>query len=82
MKLSANVLRRFCAGTPREPKALRKLLDDLGINLKRLDVQATDAHLTLELLANRGDHHCYAGVARELAARTKTPLTLPHANQL
>ncbi|HXK16168.1 MAG TPA: phenylalanine--tRNA ligase subunit beta, partial [Polyangiaceae bacterium] len=64
------------------PKALRKLLDDLGIEVKRLDVQATDALLTLELLANRGDHHCYAGVAREVAARTKTALQLPPAPTL
>ena len=72
MKISANVLKRFCAGTPAEPKALRRLLDDLGVEVKRLDEQGSDALLTLELLANRGDHHCYAGVAREVAARTKT----------
>jgi len=82
MKISANVLRRFCAGTPAEPKALRQLLDDLGIEVKRLDQQGADQHLTLELLANRGDHHCYAGVAREIAARTKTALELPKAPAL
>ena len=82
MKISANVLKRFCAGTPAEPKALRRLLDDLGVEVKRLDVQGTDALLTLELLANRGDHHCYAGVAREVAARTKTALHLPAARTL
>jgi phenylalanyl-tRNA synthetase beta chain len=82
MKISANVLKRFCAGTPAEPKALRKLLDDLGIEVKRLDAQGADALLTLELLANRGDHHCYAGVAREVAARTKTALVTPPARAL
>jgi phenylalanyl-tRNA synthetase beta chain len=82
MKISAHVLQRFCAGTPAEPKALRRLLDDLGIEVKRLDVQGKDALLTLELLANRGDHHCYAGVAREIAARTKTPLNLPPVRTL
>ncbi|RYZ07282.1 MAG: phenylalanine--tRNA ligase subunit beta [Myxococcales bacterium] len=82
MKISANVLSRYCAGTPAEPKALRKLLDDLGLEVKRLDAQGTDALLTLELLANRGDHHCYAGVAREVAARTKAPLRLPEAPAL
>ena len=82
MKLSAKVLRRFCSGVPQDAKALRKLLDDLGVEVKRLDQQAGDALLTLELLANRGDHHCYAGVAREVAARTKTPLSLPPARTL
>lgn len=82
MKLSANVLKRYCAGTPAEPKALRKLLDDLGVEVKRLDSAGGDALLTLELLANRGDHHCYAGVAREVAARTQTPLIFPEAPAL
>lgn len=82
MKISANVLRRFCAGAPQDAKALRKLLDDLGIEVKRLELQPGDTHLTLELLANRGDHHCYAGVAREVAARTKTALRLPPARTL
>src|SRR4051812_8733421 len=82
MKISANVLKRFCAGTPADPKALRRLLDDLGVEVKRLDVQGTDALLTLELLANRGDHHCYAGVAREVAARTKSELLLPAVRAL
>jgi phenylalanyl-tRNA synthetase beta chain len=82
MKISANVLKRFCAGVPAEPKVLRRLLDDVGVEVKRLDVQAGDALLTLELLANRGDHHCYAGVAREVAARTKTAFTLPEGRAL
>jgi len=82
MKISAHVLSRFCAGTPAQPKALRKLLDDLGVEVKRMDVQGNDALLTLELLANRGDHHCYAGVAREVAARTKTPLLFPASTTL
>jgi phenylalanyl-tRNA synthetase beta chain len=82
VKISANVLKRFCVGTPAEPKALRRLLDDLGVEVKRLDVQGADAWLTLELLANRGDHHCYAGVAREIAARTNSALDLPQARAL
>jgi phenylalanyl-tRNA synthetase beta chain len=82
MKISAKVLRRFCSGVPQDAKALRKLLDDLGVEVKRLEQQPGDALLTLELLANRGDHHCYAGVAREVAARTKTPLSLPPARTL
>lgn len=82
MKISANVLRRFCPGAPSEIKALRRLLDDVGVEVKRVDAQGSDQHLTLELLANRGDHHCYAGVAREVAARTRTPLVLPQAPPL
>jgi phenylalanyl-tRNA synthetase beta chain len=77
MKVSARTLRRFCSGAPEDPKQLRALLDDLGIEVKRLELSAGDAILTLELLANRGDHHCYVGVAREIAARTGSELVLP-----
>jgi phenylalanyl-tRNA synthetase beta chain len=82
MKISAKVLERFCAGTPRDPKALRRLLDDVGVEVKRLDARDDDTLLTLELLANRGDHRCYAGVAREVAARTQAALVLPEARTL
>ncbi len=82
MKISAKALARFCSGVPQDHKALRRLLDDLGVEVKRMDLQGEDALLTLELLANRGDHHCYAGVAREVAARTRTPLVLPNARTL
>jgi phenylalanyl-tRNA synthetase beta chain len=82
MKISANVLRRFCSATPTDAKALRKLLDDVGVEVKRLEQHPGDALLTLELLANRGDHHCYAGVAREIAARTKSACSLPPARTL
>lgn len=82
MKISANVLRRFAPGAPEQPRDLRQLLDDLGIEVKRLELSGGDAQLTLELLANRGDHHCYVGVARELAARTKTRLIEPKARRL
>ncbi len=82
MKISARVLRRFCDGVPADPKALRRLLDDLGVEVKRMDSAGDDALLTLELLANRGDHHSYAGVAREVAARTGAPLRLPQGREL
>ncbi len=76
MKLSANALRRFVQ-LPREPRALRDLLDDVGIEVKRLEPNGDDLALNVELLANRGDHYCYAGVAREISGRTGDPLCLP-----
>ena len=62
MRITADVLRRFVK-LP-EGRAIRMLLDDIGIEVKRHDVER-DA-FTVELLANRGDHHCYVGLAREV----------------
>ncbi|MCK6520143.1 phenylalanine--tRNA ligase subunit beta [Myxococcota bacterium] len=73
MKISVDVLRRYTA-LPETLRQVRLLLDDLGLEVKRL---SPDGQLTLELLANRGDHHCYEGVAREITGRTGGALTPP-----
>jgi phenylalanyl-tRNA synthetase beta chain len=77
MKLSHNVLNGFIP-TPTSPADLRALLDDIGIEVKRME--PSDDHGTIfsvELLANRGDHHGYVGVATEIAGRTGDTLTHP-----
>lgn len=77
MKLRRSVLSRY-VDVPEDPRALRDLLDDLGLEVKRLDpLDDGDLALTLELLANRGDHHAYAGIAREIAGRTQGSVQLP-----
>ncbi|MCB9760592.1 MAG: phenylalanine--tRNA ligase subunit beta [Alphaproteobacteria bacterium] len=73
MKIHADVLGQYTA-LPESLDDLRHLLDDVGIEVKRGDGQGG---FTLELLANRGDHHCYEGVARELSGRTGAPVLLP-----
>jgi len=69
LKIATDVLRRF-VDAPRDPASLRHLLDDCGLEVKRAEPAGDDVVFTLELLANRGDHHCYEGVARELSGRT------------
>lgn len=76
MKIAASVLSRLTE-LPADPRALRDLLDDLGLEVKRMDVSGDDARMTLELLANRGDHHGYNGLAREIAGRTGRPWSVP-----
>lgn len=64
--------------TPPSPlsfAAIRHLLDDVGIEVKR--VEDDGAALALELLANRGDHRAYLGIARELYGRLGGALELP-----
>jgi phenylalanyl-tRNA synthetase beta chain len=74
--MSLAVLRRF-TDVPGTGADVRRLLDELGVEVKRVERRADDDVFTLELLANRGDHHCYEGVAREIAARTGGALRWP-----
>ena len=69
MNLSLNVLQRHIQ-LNQTPKELRHLLDDIGIEVKRMEEVGEDIVYGLELLANRGDHHCYLGIAREISGRT------------
>lgn len=67
MKINAAILRRF-VDLPDNGRDIRTLLDDIGVEVKRHDT--TVDKFTLELLANRGDHHSYTGLAREISGRT------------
>ena len=78
MKISIPVLRRF-TDLPASEREVRDLLDDVGVEVKRADGQGG---LTVELLANRGDHYAYEGIAREVAARTGGDLRVPETATL
>lgn len=81
MKIRVDVLRRF-VDLPAELAAVRALLDDVGVEVKRVDPAALGGGMTLELLANRGDHHGYAGIAREVSGRTGAALRSPTSAEL
>jgi len=55
----------------------RELLDEVGIEVKSLDTTSLGTVVNCELLANRGDHYSYQGVAREVRGRTGKPLRYP-----
>lgn len=55
---------------PASAREARELLDDVGIEVKSVDTTAAGTVFNCELLANRGDHYCYEGVAREVSGRT------------
>ncbi|MEJ2680999.1 MAG: phenylalanine--tRNA ligase subunit beta [Gammaproteobacteria bacterium] len=76
MKISVNSLRQYI-DLPKDISQIRDLMEDLGLEVKRSDDSPGDVIFTLELLANRGDHHCYAGLAREIHGRTGWPIFLP-----
>ena len=76
MNISLNVLRRHI-NLSQPPKELRHLLDDIGLEVKRMEESDGDVVFGLELLANRGDHHCYLGIAREISGRTGNDICGP-----
>jgi phenylalanyl-tRNA synthetase beta chain len=55
----------------------RELLDDVGIEVKTAETFSRGTVFNVELLANRGDHYCYAGIAREVSGRTGGSLRYP-----
>lgn len=55
---------------PASAREARELLDDVGIEVKSVETTAVGTVFNCELLANRGDHYCYEGVAREVSGRT------------
>ncbi|HBF07163.1 MAG: phenylalanine--tRNA ligase subunit beta [Pseudomonadota bacterium] len=88
MKVSLNALLQYITPTnlslPADWDALHDLLEDIGLEVKRVDrdEEANNIIFTLELLANRGDHHCYKGLAREIHQRTGWPLSTPATRDL
>lgn len=71
MKVGLAQLRRY-VDLPADEE-LHQLFDDVGLEVKRNH----GASFTLELLANRGDHRCYVGLATELYGRLGTTLRVP-----
>ncbi|MBN2800524.1 MAG: phenylalanine--tRNA ligase subunit beta [Deltaproteobacteria bacterium] len=76
MKISPSVLSQYI-DIPEDHRELRELLDDVGIEVKRIEESEAGIAFNLELLANRGDHACYEGVAREISGRTGASVRLP-----
>ena len=60
----------------------RELLDEVGIEVKTVDTTSLGTVVNCELLANRGDHYSYQGVAREVRGRTGGALRYPPVSRL
>ncbi|MFT7517978.1 MAG: phenylalanyl-tRNA synthetase beta chain, partial [Kiritimatiellia bacterium] len=81
MKIRTSVLSRYI-DIPKSTRDLRDLLDDVGLEVKRTEQLPGDLSITLELLANRGDHHSYSGISREIGGRTAGSLRRPEVTTL
>ena len=82
MRISLNHLKQYYNKLPGDIQKLRDMFDELGLEVKRIHEVASDTIFTLELLANRGDHMSYWGVATELAGRFGGKVTLPKIKKL
>ncbi|MEA2463836.1 MAG: phenylalanyl-tRNA synthetase beta chain [Acidobacteriota bacterium] len=67
---------------PQSPREVRELLDDVGIEVKTAEMTELGTVFNVELLANRGDHYAYDGLARELSGRIRKPLKYPKLKKL
>ncbi len=76
MKILLEHLRTFI-DMPERLHDARELLDDVGIEVKTAETSSLGTVFNVELLANRGDHYCYAGIAREASGRTGGRLRYP-----
>lgn len=81
MHTSLAVISRYTV-LPECSRAARRLLDEVGIEVKRIDHSMPGVPITVELLANRGDHYCVTGLAREVHGRTGKGLCLPRTHEL
>lgn len=63
-------------------RALARLMDDTGLEVKGSDEHDGDTILHVETLANRGDHASHHGVATELAGRLLRAVRLPDLTEL
>jgi phenylalanyl-tRNA synthetase beta chain len=67
---------------PEHTRDARELLDDVGIEVKTVETNELGTVFNVELLANRGDHYCYGGIAREASGRTGAALRYPPSRRL
>nr|WP_246481422.1 phenylalanine--tRNA ligase subunit beta [Amycolatopsis umgeniensis] len=80
--MSVSLLRSYCPALPAGASDVRQALDEAGIEVKGVESAGGDTVISVELLANRGDHRCYTGVARELAARLDGVVAAPPSRLL
>ncbi|HYC91864.1 MAG TPA: phenylalanine--tRNA ligase subunit beta [Thermoanaerobaculia bacterium] len=81
MKFLLEHLRTYTDLPPATHEA-RELLDEVGIEVKTVDISSLGTVFNCELLANRGDHYSYEGVAREVRGRTGGALRYPKLAKL
>jgi phenylalanyl-tRNA synthetase beta chain len=76
MKISLNWLNDYVQ-TGLNAEQIAQILSDLGLPCEGIEHLADDSVIDVEVTSNRGDCLSHIGIARELAAATGKPLSLP-----
>jgi len=74
MKISLNILKQYIKF---DDKLLIDIFSDIGLEIKKIEKIDDDTLITIELLANRGDHRSYLGIAKEISGYINIPLKEP-----
>ena len=74
MKLSLTLLARCIDLPTKDAGELRRVFDDLGLEVEQYLEEGGEPFFKIETLAHRGDHLSAYGIARELSARYLIPL--------
>lgn len=77
MKLYLSILEKLIELPTSDPKELRHIFDELGLEVKDILSENGQTIFNIESLANRGDHLYALGVAREISARYLTAIKYP-----
>lgn len=81
MKITTSRLRSFVPELGYDARELRVLFDEAGIEVESIEpLESDDLLIDVELLANRGDHRGYAGIAAEVSAAMGRRFVLPPVN--
>ena len=76
MKISLNWLNDYVQ-TGLQAEQIAEILSNLGLPCEGIERLANDSVIDVEVTSNRGDCLSHIGIARELAAATGKPLSLP-----
>ena len=76
MKISLNWLNDYVQ-TGLQAEQIAEILSNLGLPCEGIEHLADDSVIDVEVTSNRGDCLSHIGIARELAAATGKPLSLP-----
>ena len=77
MKLHLSILEKLIELPTKDVNELRRLLDDVGLEVKDIEHAGGRVVYNIETLANRGDHLSALGVAREISARELSAIKNP-----
>jgi phenylalanyl-tRNA synthetase beta chain len=82
MKMYLSLLKRFVEIPDNNINNIIRQLENLGLEVKNIELLENDTLFTIETLANRGDHLCALGIAREISAKNLSSIKTPNLSPI